>query len=917
MSSFHDLQKMLMQRESEFIDRQDLSLCAVTWNVNNNKPPETLLPMIRAARTAVPLPHISNNVVAPPPPVSDAFDSSEAAGDDEGDDADVPESSSTAGGDLSHPALPAHVGLTAMGEGEEGPQVFPDLYAFGFQEIDLTASGLILSDTSKAAPWHQKIQAALDEDGEPYIHVFSKQMVGLLLCLFVKKRYASELTDLAWSTAGCGLMGTMGNKGGVAIRFRFRQTTFCIVCAHLCAQARNVARRNRDQSHVIWMGDFNYRLNMGCPEAVAQVEAEQWDTLLAHDQLCIEREKQTTFPSPSPSLFFALSRLLVGRPPLQLCIEREKQTTFPSPSPSLFFALSRLLVGRPPLQLCIEREKQTTFPSPSPSLFFALSRLLVGRPPLQLCIEREKQTTFPGCAEGPIRFAPTYKYRPHTASYHVSAEHPRTPSWCDRVLFRVPRRQLDRLQDPDRPACIQLRSLPPADAPAGTAGTPPVRGIYATVSGGPGEDSAPPTQLRDQILLRSYHRIDTSLMSDHRPVAALFDVPVWVVSAKRREAVYSSLIRDMDRLINDSIPTAAVSATQIEFGTVAYGSPVKRTLNVVNLGKVPARFQFSRPDADTPLPGWLVAHPTTGTLQPGESVDIVCTAIVRGPSELTADLNERQQALNCIVVFQIVDGRDHFVPRLITVTSTPGLTHTHTPPGCPTRADLHRRAPPPRPIQITFSGHYLPSCFGARLPFLLDLPRPIRSLESPSPVASATSPLLPPPATLSALLQPAQPQRTNSIPAELWRMAAFIFAHRGQLPAMRPLDMGDPTTLVTLAEIREALDTGTEFPLTATLPAMLQSIVVFFEALPRPLISREYHSLMTAAQRGSVSMKWSILNQMPVMVGTALTYCLVLLKHLPPCRQTLDFQTALCSAFFQSGGSLSPALAQFMADLIR
>jgi hypothetical protein len=88
-----------------------------------------------------------------------------------------------------------------------------------FQELDLTAEALLLGDTSRAAPWEQLIQTTLRSLGA-YSKVMSKQLVGMLLCIFVQDRHLPFITEVLTGSAGVGIMGMMGNKGGVAIRFK-------------------------------------------------------------------------------------------------------------------------------------------------------------------------------------------------------------------------------------------------------------------------------------------------------------------------------------------------------------------------------------------------------------------------------------------------------------------------------------------------------------------------------------------------------------------------------------------------------------------------------------------------------------------------------------------------------------------------
>jgi hypothetical protein len=54
----------------------------------------------------------------------------------------------------------------------------------------------------------------------------------------------------------------------------------------------------------------------------------------------------------------------------------------------------------------------------------------------QLTIEKAKGNVFVGFEEEPITFAPTYKYDENTDNFDTSAKQ-RTPSWCDRVLWRT------------------------------------------------------------------------------------------------------------------------------------------------------------------------------------------------------------------------------------------------------------------------------------------------------------------------------------------------------------------------------------------------------------------------------------------------------------------------------------------------
>ncbi|XP_060674186.1 type I inositol polyphosphate 5-phosphatase 2 isoform X2 [Ziziphus jujuba] len=148
-----------------------------------------------------------------------------------------------------------------------------------------------------------------------YVRIISKQMVGIYVSVWVRKRLRRHINNLKVSPVGIGLMGYMGNKGSVSVSMSLYQSRLCFVCSHLTSgqkegaeQRRNsdvyeIIRRTRfassvfniDQpttipSHdqIFWFGDLNYRLNMLDSEIRNLIALKRWDELLKGDQLSKE-----------------------------------------------------------------------------------------------------------------------------------------------------------------------------------------------------------------------------------------------------------------------------------------------------------------------------------------------------------------------------------------------------------------------------------------------------------------------------------------------------------------------------------------------------------------------------------------------------------------------------------------------------
>ncbi|KAH9000715.1 DNase I-like protein [Lactarius hatsudake] len=149
----------------------------------------------------------------------------------------------------------------------------PDLLVMAFQEVDHSTEALFYATgPAREDAWTAAILAALGEKAEKYEKLASKQLVGILLIILVKKDMHICFAGARESSVASGVMGVMGNKGAVAIRLTYRPhptpsapapipIVLTFVNSHLAAFDDQLDRRNAD------FHDISRRLTFGpCAE---------------------------------------------------------------------------------------------------------------------------------------------------------------------------------------------------------------------------------------------------------------------------------------------------------------------------------------------------------------------------------------------------------------------------------------------------------------------------------------------------------------------------------------------------------------------------------------------------------------------------------------------------------------------------
>ena len=256
--------------------------------------------------------------------------------------------------------------------------------------VDLNAVNVAVENKSaqKSQQWIERIRATLNskrnsanDPNRAYRDVKSKYLVGLMLCVFVKEPHYHRVKVVHSDSVGVGVMGMMGNKGGVSVRLQFYDSTICIINTHLAAHRENVAGRNADFHNVY--NKLAYDIGQeAAKESIQNGSLSQW-----------ANGSQTIGVADHDLVFW------IG---------------------DLNYRIHESLAVEEVLELAERGE------------------LSILKKNDQLNIERKANRVFKNFHEGELNFLPTYKYQPGTDSYEKRPDKKlRAPAWCDRILWMV------------------------------------------------------------------------------------------------------------------------------------------------------------------------------------------------------------------------------------------------------------------------------------------------------------------------------------------------------------------------------------------------------------------------------------------------------------------------------------------------
>nr|XP_033814736.1 phosphatidylinositol 3,4,5-trisphosphate 5-phosphatase 1 [Geotrypetes seraphini] len=186
-----------------------------------------------------------------------------------------------------------------------------DIYVIGTQE-----------DPLGEKEWVEILTRSLREiTGTDFKLITIQTLWSIRIVILAKPEHENRISHIWTDTVKTGIANRLGNKGAVGASFMFNGTYFGFVNSHLTSGSEKKLRRNQNYmnilrflmlgdkklnsfnithrfTHLFWLGDLNYRIDLPTSEAeiiIQKIRQQQYQELLGSDQLNTERKENKVF----------------------------------------------------------------------------------------------------------------------------------------------------------------------------------------------------------------------------------------------------------------------------------------------------------------------------------------------------------------------------------------------------------------------------------------------------------------------------------------------------------------------------------------------------------------------------------------------------------------------------------------------